>query len=233
KKIMLVNLGHNGPNEGWWKGFFEAINNDLAEFNINLHLGTPFADDEGNITYPMPESPEGFTHAAADRMDQAIDGLPKLSKEISKAPGMDIFDVQDNLLGTCQTWTLGQVRALKEYIPKLMDKFPEMGEVEKLQKTNFMERLVDRVSGQILRFRDYIKSRLKWSSDEKNGELIEFTHADDMVEKLAKDADGNYSHHISLHQPQDTEDFLGRSSARFLTRVVQGFNESERYKQTA
>lgn len=229
KKIMLVNLGHNGPNEGFWKMFFGNINDNLAEKQTSIHLGTPFADEQGLLTYPQPQSPEGFTHAAVDRMDQAIDGLPKLAKEV--AGFKDISDVHGNLLTTCQTWTLEQMRSLKKYIPQLMSKF-EGSEIEKIQKTSFMEGLVDRVSDQIMKFRDFISARLTWT-DNDQGQVIEFRHDDGMIEKLAKDSDGKYSHVMALHQPKDRVDFMNRSATKFLGRVVQGFNEGERYMQRA
>jgi hypothetical protein len=112
-----------------------------------------------------------------------------------------------------------------------MSKF-EGSEIEKIQKTSFMEGLVDRVSDQIMKFRDFISARLTWT-DNDQGQVIEFRHDDGMIEKLAKDSDGKYSHVMALHQPKDRVDFMNRSATKFLGRVVQGFNEGERYMQRA
>ena len=229
KQIMLVNLGHNGPNEGFWKMFYGMINSNLEEKGTSIHLGTPFADSEGLMTYPQPQSPEGFAHAAVDRMDQAIDGLPKLAKEVSSF--QDIAEVHSNLLTTCQTWTLEQMRSLKTYLPKLMENF-KGDEIEKQQKTKFLNKLVDRVSDQIMKFRDFIGSRLTWTNNDDKQEL-EFRHDDGMIEKLSKDQDGRYSHSMALHQPSDRQDFMNRSATKFLGRIVQGFNEGERYTQAS
>ncbi len=213
-------FAHNGPQKGFWNSLATMINKTKDQNGLTLQLGTPFCNEQGELAYPNPNK-EALLHTAYDRFDQALEGLPKLAREIS--PWADIGVVNDNLLGTNSAWTQEQLDELKSIVNKATEANPELG---------FIGKTIEQVKATIGRFANYVKERVQWT-DEAGTQTLSFKHTDGTRETLRKKADNYYEHSISVTQPSNRQEFLDKNASQFLSRVVRNFKEEDRYAQSA
>jgi len=213
-----ASFAHNGPQKGFWNTLAGMINKDREAKHIDLHQGTVFSNDKGDLVYPDPEA-EAVLHTAYDRFDQATEGLPKIAREMSS--WADLKDIKSNLLGTNSSWTNEQLDELAKVASKHQESNPELG---------FIGQTISNIKTTITRLADFVKDRMSWT-DENGTQSLSFKHPDGTVETLSKKADNNYEHKIDIKQAANKQEFVDRNSAQFLARVVRNFKEEDRYTQ--
>lgn len=220
QELKEIVLFHDGPQKGFWDKFTQETNNKLKEKNIKIHHNSKFCDGKGNLQYPLPNGELANVHCAIDREDSAIEGLPKIAFEIGNYAG-GINSLKDELLKSTQDGALAQLKMLKSKLKGVADN----------EKEPFKS-LIDDIIIRISRFKKYLqqkvegKSRLSYSND--NGkQKISFKHFDGSTEILEEDEEGNFSNKIELHKAQSKKDFMQKNAAGFLSRVINGFKDSE------
>ncbi len=221
KTQFLGTTFHNGPEEGFWAGLMSMADGLKASKGVTLLKNTVFEDAAGKARYPSPLTAAGIVHANFDRYDQAVDGIPKIAKEISGFK--DIDDLNFNLLGTNPDLTSKQLAKLKTDSASAIKDSSVLGVVQSLIQT---------AQDGVQRFADYIKPRLSWKAEGETKELT-FEHADGSREILRKLANDKYEHHIEVKQSSNRQQFMAENGAGFLGRVVRGFNEEDRYANQA
>ncbi len=97
RERILANLGHNGPNEGYWS----FLSNNIVPTSLGnakhpkaklLFADSVFATDQvinGVVVprYPAPQSPAGIVHSTFDRLSQGTrGGIDKIFYELGGAP---------------------------------------------------------------------------------------------------------------------------------------------------
>ncbi len=97
RERILANLGHNGPNEGYWS----FLSNNIVPTSLGnakhpkaklLFADSIFATDQvinGVVIprYPAPQSPAGIVHSTFDRLSQGTrGGVDKIFYELGGAP---------------------------------------------------------------------------------------------------------------------------------------------------
>lgn len=188
RERILGNLGHNGPNEGFW-GFLsnEIVPTSLANAKHpkakDLFANSIFAAEKlpSGVTkpkYPMPQSSAGIVHSVFDRLSQGtrggvnkifyeLGGAPLVAnpkaaiREIGVPPNKGLQLPQEMLIGNPDK-TMRQLQALQQHAAtfKLLTK-PQQTELSQL------------VGGAINRLQkqnDYIKDHVELSRD-SNGSV--------------------------------------------------------------